>query len=89
MEDLNLRSSSGIWIWSWCAGQGQVSSDPGQSGAREQKEERFEKQCRNRLWNWVIEWTPVVTQVIKNGACRRSRILADPELAWEGGGGVK
>lgn len=68
---------------------GWVFSDQGQSGARERKEERFEKQCRNRLWNWAIECASVITQVIKNGACRRSGIFADPELVWEGGGGVK
>lgn len=89
MEDPNLSSNSGIWIWYWCVRQIRLFSDPRQSDAHEQKEGRSERQCGNRLWDWMIEHTSVGTQVIKNGACGRSGVLADPELVWKGGGGVK
>lgn len=47
------------------------------------------EQGRSRQWNWVIECASVLAQVMKNGACGRSGILADPELVWEGGRGCE
>lgn len=37
----------------------------------------------------MIECASVLAQVMKNGACGRSGILADPELVWEGGRGCE
>lgn len=54
----------------------------------EQKEDRLEKPCSSRHRTQETECVLAVTQV-KNGASRRSVVLLDPELVWEGGGGVK
>lgn len=65
-----------------------LRSDPGQSGAGERKEGRFETPGDSRPPDSVTECVLAVTRV-KKGASRKRVIPLDPELVWEGGWGVK
>lgn len=63
-------------------------SDPGQSGPVNGRKTDWRNHVAVGPQDSGTECVLAVTQV-KNGASRRSVVLLDPELVWEGGGGVK